>query len=184
MPRTRPWLGRCTVLFFLAGASDVAGLGLILTGIFANLEKNGRSFGEFLIYSGGILLFFSLLFWLAWYSFNLEVSMEELLKDTPITHSRSSLVQLARKLSERLSKKGRKKGVPRDGLRVGQPCTPNLPGEPLHLSPSDYVNNGFTSCHLDSPTPTLKDRPFELSGVSSLDGHLILISQEIRDRLV
>ncbi|KAJ1130687.1 hypothetical protein NDU88_009037 [Pleurodeles waltl] len=88
--------GRCKGLFWLAVTFDLGGLALILVGIFANLQLDGRSFGEFLIYCGGIVVFFSLLWWLAWYSGNLEISLEDLQKEIVIDKPRS-FKQLARK---------------------------------------------------------------------------------------
>ncbi|XP_040291912.1 uncharacterized protein C11orf24-like isoform X1 [Bufo bufo] len=107
LPR-RP-LGRCSFLFLLAVSFDVLGLGLILVGVFAELQLDGRSFGEFLIYGGGIVLFFSLLWWLAWYALNLEVPLEELSREPPGSPVRRNLVQLARKVTESFSKRSRRK---------------------------------------------------------------------------
>ncbi|XP_075034475.1 uncharacterized protein LOC142095429 [Mixophyes fleayi] len=163
MIQPRKLVGRCPVLFLLALCFDVLGLSLILTGIFADFQLDGRSFGEFIIYSGGILLFFSLLWWLSWYSFNLEVSMDDLMKDIPVVPRRNNLVQLARKFSERFSK--RKKGVTRQTSSVHAPSTPNLPSEPQ--TPSVFVNIGFNS---QLETPTYEQKYVELSTVSSLNG--------------
>uniref|UniRef100_A0A8C5QG29 Transmembrane protein 238 n=1 Tax=Leptobrachium leishanense TaxID=445787 RepID=A0A8C5QG29_9ANUR len=138
MAGPRRLLGRCPAFFLLAAGFDAMGLSLILLGIFARLELSGRSFGDFLIYGGGILLFFSLLWWLAWYSLNLEVALQELLEDPKDSPKKSNLVHLARKISERLTRRGR--GFSRETL-----VTPNLPGEPLHLTPPVFINLGFNS---------------------------------------
>lgn len=65
---------KCTVLFAsLAVILDVAGLIILLVGIFAPL-----TFWDFFIFSGSLLIFFSLIPWIFWYMSNLTVSEEEL----------------------------------------------------------------------------------------------------------
>ncbi|KAE8577188.1 hypothetical protein XENTR_v10004463 [Xenopus tropicalis] len=179
-------VGRCPVLFILAFTFDASGIGLILAGIFANLEKNGRSFGEFLIYSGGILVFFSLLLWLAWYSFNLEVSMEELIRDSQDPPRRNNLVQLARKVSESISKRSKRKVLSRDPQLGAQPCTPNQLGDHNgYLAPPAFINKGFTN-QLDIPTPIQEEKPLELSSISSPYGYPVTRTTQVMamDRLV
>lgn len=65
---------KSTVLFVvLAVILDVVGLIIFLVGIFAPL-----SFWDFLIFSGALLIFFSLIPWIFWYMSALTVSEEEL----------------------------------------------------------------------------------------------------------
>lgn len=66
-------IGRCWFLLVLALLADLAGVILIAVGIFANL-----SFWDFLIYTGASALALSVVFWIFWYTFNVEVSYEEL----------------------------------------------------------------------------------------------------------
>ncbi|TFK04529.1 Transmembrane protein 238 [Platysternon megacephalum] len=66
-------MGRCAGIFVIAFICDVAGLIILLLGIFANLD-----YWDFFIYSGALLLAFSLVFWIFWYSFNIEVPFKEL----------------------------------------------------------------------------------------------------------
>ncbi|CAI9558569.1 unnamed protein product [Staurois parvus] len=181
--KPRRLVGRCPVLFLLALCFDVLGVALILTGVFANLQLQGRSFGEFIIYySGGILVFFSLLWWLFWYSFNLEVSMEDLLKENLASPKKSNLRQLARKFSERLSNRGRRTMVKgRGGLPVGVSSTPNPPGGPVHLTPTILINGAFSG-PLD--TPSLQQKNLELSTINSLCGQLEAAGIQVVDRLV
>lgn len=152
--------GRCPLFFLLAVCFDVVGLTLVLTGIFASIELNGRSFGDLLIYSGGIMLFFSLLWWLAWYSFNLEVSIEDLLKDPPVSPKKRNLVQLARKVSERFSKRSRRKA---GSLPIGLPSMPNLQS---NLSPPTAFLNNCYSSPVNTPSPA--GGALELRAISSL----------------
>ncbi|EOA93518.1 hypothetical protein Anapl_12580 [Anas platyrhynchos] len=59
--------GRCAAILLLALLCDVVGLILLLLGIFAPL-----SYWDFLVYMGSLLLAFSLVFWVFWYTFNIE----------------------------------------------------------------------------------------------------------------
>ncbi|XP_039595205.1 transmembrane protein 238-like [Polypterus senegalus] len=99
-------MSRCFALFWLGIGFDVVGFILVLIGIFANVQYDGRFFGDFLIYTGAILIFLSLIWWILWYTGNIEVSLEELGKDPSAKKSR--FAQWARKVSERLSKRGLK----------------------------------------------------------------------------
>ncbi|TKC40535.1 hypothetical protein EI555_000518 [Monodon monoceros] len=65
--------GRCVVFLGLALVLDAAGLVLLLLGIFASLD-----FWDFLVYTGSLILAFSLLFWIIWYSLNIDVPLEKL----------------------------------------------------------------------------------------------------------
>ncbi|XP_073435775.1 transmembrane protein 238-like [Dendrobates tinctorius] len=141
--RPRRLVGRCPLFFLLAVSFDVLGFCLILSGVFAELQLNGRSFGEFLIYGGGILLFFSLLWWLAWYSLNLEVSMEELMKDPQDAPKKRHLAQLARKASKRFSKRSRRKA---EGAPDGLPSAAAVP------TTSTFINHSFSG-HPDCTAP-------------------------------
>lgn len=62
------YLGRCLPFFLLAVFLDVAGLILFFVGIFAPL-----SFWDFFVFSGPLIVFLSLVFWIFWYLGNLEV---------------------------------------------------------------------------------------------------------------
>lgn len=53
---------------------DVAGLVLFLIGVCAPL-----SYWDFFVFSGPIIIFLSLVFWILWYLGNQEVSVEEFL---------------------------------------------------------------------------------------------------------
>ncbi|XP_047563057.1 transmembrane protein 238-like [Lutra lutra] len=66
-------LGRCAFLLVLALLIDAVGLVLLLLGIFASLD-----YWDFLVYTGALILAFSLVLWISWYSFNIEEPLEKL----------------------------------------------------------------------------------------------------------
>lgn len=67
-------IGRCLLFFLIAVVLDVVGLILFLVGVLAPL-----SYWDFLVFSGPVIIFISLVFWILWYLGNVEVSVEELL---------------------------------------------------------------------------------------------------------
>ncbi|XP_051967933.1 transmembrane protein 238-like [Xyrauchen texanus] len=96
-------IGDCSVLFVLGIAFDIIGFALLLVGIFANLRLDGTFYGDFLIYTGSIVIFLSLFWWVMWYTGNIKVSSDDLDRKTL-----DNVAHWARKLSERLSKSGMK----------------------------------------------------------------------------
>ncbi|KAE8577190.1 hypothetical protein XENTR_v10004465 [Xenopus tropicalis] len=69
----KPGIGRCSLLFIIAIIFDVAGLILLLVGVFASLTA-----WDFYIYTGAVIIALSLVFWMLWYTGNVEVSNKEL----------------------------------------------------------------------------------------------------------
>lgn len=106
-------VGRCAFFLGAALVLDAAGLALVLAGAVGKPTLAGCPFEDFLVLTGALLLFLSLLCWLFWYSGNLRgVPAEELPvgappSPSPAPRSRGSLVRLAAKLSERLSQRRR-----------------------------------------------------------------------------
>lgn len=70
------YIGRCLLFFFIAILLDVVGIILFLIGVFAPF-----SFWDFLVFSGPLLIFLSLVLWIFWYLGNLEVPLEEILPE-------------------------------------------------------------------------------------------------------
>lgn len=70
------YIGRCLLFFFIAVLLDVVGLILFLIGVFAPF-----SFWDFLVFSGPLIIFLSLVLWIFWYLGNLEVPLEEFLPE-------------------------------------------------------------------------------------------------------
>ncbi|KAK2820989.1 hypothetical protein Q5P01_023948 [Channa striata] len=67
-------LGHCQLFFFIAIRLDAVGLILFFVGVCSAL-----SFWDFFVFSGPVIIFLSLVFWILWYLGNLEVPMAELL---------------------------------------------------------------------------------------------------------
>uniref|UniRef100_A0A8C4R0Z9 Uncharacterized protein n=1 Tax=Eptatretus burgeri TaxID=7764 RepID=A0A8C4R0Z9_EPTBU len=63
-------LGRCAVVFWLAIIFSVIGMAIVLAGLVLMNSK----FSDFLIYTGAIIMVFSLIWWLFWYMGNIEES--------------------------------------------------------------------------------------------------------------
>ncbi|MEJ1287356.1 hypothetical protein NN561_018374 [Cricetulus griseus] len=60
-------LGRCRPFFWLGVAFDAVGVAVLFTGVFADLL-----FYDMLLYLGSIIIFVSLLWWIFWYTGNIE----------------------------------------------------------------------------------------------------------------
>lgn len=93
-------LGNCACAFWLAIAFDIFGMLILLTGVFANVF-----FYDFLIYAGAIIIFLSLIWWVFWYTGNIEVSPEDLEDDIglPLRKDNEGITGTVRSLSRRLS---------------------------------------------------------------------------------
>ncbi|XP_006759756.1 PREDICTED: transmembrane protein 238 [Myotis davidii] len=65
-------LGRCRHFFWLGVAFDTVGATALLVGIFSDFM-----FYDLLLYLGSIIIFLSLLWWVFWYTGNIELSPED-----------------------------------------------------------------------------------------------------------
>ncbi|XP_037545284.1 LOW QUALITY PROTEIN: transmembrane protein 238-like [Nematolebias whitei] len=133
-------LGRCACSFWLAVAFDIAGLVVLLVGVFANVF-----FYDLLIYAGSIVIFLSLIWWVFWYSGNIEVPPAELQDDVGLLKKAKSgggsgLGGTVRRLSSRLThgfrNSFRRNGGPPAG-RAQQPGVAQVAVAMATVSPQD-----------------------------------------------
>lgn len=65
-------LSHCKLALVFAVLMDLLGVISLMLGVFAPLEIKGQDFGDLLVYSGALLVLFSLAGWVMWYSGNIE----------------------------------------------------------------------------------------------------------------
>lgn len=111
-------LGRCSCAFWLAVAFDALGLIILLLGVFGDLF-----FYDFLIYAGAIIIFLSLIWWVFWYTGNIEVPPEELEDDVGLLKKGRGLAGVVRRFSSRVSS-GIRNSLRRNGGPRGQGAEP------------------------------------------------------------
>ncbi|KAF6732814.1 Transmembrane protein 238 [Oryzias melastigma] len=114
MERTSRGLGRCRCSFWLAVAFDAVGVSVLMLGVFVNV-----SFYDLLIYAGAIIIFLSLIWWVFWYSGNIEVPPAELEDDVGLLKkNKGGLGGVVRRMSSRVSS-----GIRNSLRRSGPPST-------------------------------------------------------------
>ncbi|XP_023560431.1 uncharacterized protein LOC111813568 [Octodon degus] len=94
----RPRLGRCKHFFWLGVVFDTVGAVVLFTGVFADLL-----FYDMLLYLGSIIIFFSLLWWVSWYTGNIELLPEESSRRSTRTPAVPTVETLRRSASHRFS---------------------------------------------------------------------------------
>ncbi|KAF3704804.1 Transmembrane protein 238 [Channa argus] len=138
-------LGRCVCCFWLAVAFDIVGLVVLLIGVFVNVF-----FYDLLIYAGAIVIFLSLIWWVFWYSGNIEVPPAELEDDVGLLKkdkgALSGISGAMRRLSSRVST-----GIRSSFRRNGGP--PNTRTAPAQRPPVDVAMATMTP-HDNSPQNT------------------------------
>ncbi|KAM3599042.1 uncharacterized protein V6R79_025960 [Siganus canaliculatus] len=111
-------LGRCVCAFWLAVAFDIVGLTVLLVGVFVNVF-----FYDLLIYAGAIVIFLSLIWWVFWYSGNIEVPPAELEDDVGLLKKDKGLMGMSgavRRFSSRIRNSFRRNGEPRSTRSSGR----------------------------------------------------------------
>lgn len=104
-------LGRCSCAFWLAVAFDACGLVVLLAGVFADIF-----FYDFLIYAGAIVIFLSLIWWVFWYTGNIEVPPEELEDDVGLLKKKDKgITGVLRRFSSRIRGSVRRNGTAMSG---------------------------------------------------------------------
>lgn len=92
-------VGRCKCSFWFAVAHDVVGVFIMLVGVFGGLVIH-----DLFIYAGAIIIFLSLIWWVFWYSGNIDVPPEELEDDVGMMKLKNRrLSRVVRRVSNRVS---------------------------------------------------------------------------------
>lgn len=92
-------VGRCKCSFWFAVAHDILGVFIMMVGVFGGLVIH-----DLCIYVGAIIIFLSLIWWVFWYSGNIDVPPEELEDDVGLIKLKNhQLSQMVRRMSNRLS---------------------------------------------------------------------------------
>lgn len=92
-------VGRCKCSFWFAVAHDVLGVFIIMVGVFGGLIVH-----DLFVYVGSIIIFLSLIWWVFWYSGNIDVPPEELEDDVGLMKPKNrGLGRVVRRVSDRLS---------------------------------------------------------------------------------
>ncbi|XP_061568331.1 transmembrane protein 238-like [Cololabis saira] len=133
-------LGRCASCFWLAVAFDVLGLLVLLVGVFVNVF-----FYDLLIYAGAIVIFLSLIWWVFWYSGNIDVPPAELQDDVGLlkkprgfTALRGAVARLSGRVSSGFRTSLRRTGGARSSARspggARSPADPLVDPQPGHVT--------------------------------------------------
>lgn len=164
-------LGRCVCCFWLAVAFDIVGLVVLLIGVFVNVF-----FYDLLIYAGAIVIFLSLIWWVFWYSGNIEVPPAELEDDVGLLKKDkgglSGISGAVRRLSSRVSSgirsSFRRNGGPSSNrsigvqrLAAGQPVAPQAEQVAVAMgtmTPHNTVSS-VAACDVDMPHTTTETSP-------------------------
>lgn len=162
-------LGRCVCCFWLAVAFDIVGLLVLLLGVFASVF-----FYDLLIYAGAIVIFLSLIWWVFWYSGNIEVPPAELEDDVGLMKKDKGGLRgiggAVRRLSSRVSS-GIRSSLRRNGgassSRTGRtrssaaspPVVPQVAVAMSTMNPQDTHTHDCGGCEVQMPHTTTESSP-------------------------
>lgn len=92
-------VGRCRCSFWFAVVHDVLGVFIMMVGAFGGLVIH-----DLFIYAGAVIIFLSLIWWVFWYTGNIDVPPEELEDDVGMVKPKErGLSRAVRRVSDRLS---------------------------------------------------------------------------------
>uniref|UniRef100_A0A8C2WI12 Si:dkey-16i5.8 n=1 Tax=Cyclopterus lumpus TaxID=8103 RepID=A0A8C2WI12_CYCLU len=92
-------VGRCKCSFWFAVAHDIVGVFIMMVGVFGGLVIH-----DLFIYGGAIIIFLSLIWWVFWYSGNIDVPPEELEDDVGLIKVKNrGLSRVVRRVSDRFT---------------------------------------------------------------------------------
>lgn len=92
-------VGRCKCSFWFAVAHDILGVLIMMVGVFGGLVIH-----DLFIYAGAIVIFLSLIWWVFWYSGNIDVPPEDLEDDVGMMKLKNrGLSGVVRRVSGRIS---------------------------------------------------------------------------------
>ncbi|KAL2078177.1 hypothetical protein ACEWY4_025862 [Coilia grayii] len=98
MEKNYEGIGRCKCAFWFAVIHDILGFLILLSGVFWDVF-----FHDFLLYAGAVIVFLSLIWWVFWYSGNIEVPPEELEDDVVFYKKSRGISGVVRKVSNTLT---------------------------------------------------------------------------------
>ncbi|CAB1438150.1 unnamed protein product [Pleuronectes platessa] len=99
-------VGRCKCSFWFAVAHDILGVFIMMVGVFGGLVVH-----DLFVYAGALVIFLSLIWWVFWYSGNIDVPPEELEDDVGLIKLRNrSLSRAVRRMSSRFRNSLRRSG--------------------------------------------------------------------------
>ncbi|XP_072466347.1 uncharacterized protein [Notamacropus eugenii] len=127
--------GHCTLAFWLAVSFNVVGLGVLLAGVFSEVF-----FYDLLLYAGSIILFFSLFWWVLWYTGNVEAPPDHILLPSKRLQLRSSFYfqSLRNSLSRHLTFSMPRR--PRRTRKNPLPLTPNIADTSQQETPQTAIS--------------------------------------------
>ncbi|XP_010729121.2 transmembrane protein 238 [Larimichthys crocea] len=117
-------VGRCKCSFWFAVFHDILGVFIMMVGVFGGLVVH-----DLFIYAGALIIFLSLIWWVFWYSGNIDVPPEDLEDDVGMMKLRNrKLSRVVRNMSDRLSSRIR------NSFRRNTPTGNNRPRTDVPLS--------------------------------------------------
>lgn len=118
MEKVYDGVGRCKCSFWFAVAHDILGVFIIMVGVFGGLAVH-----DLFVYAGAIIIFLSLIWWVFWYSGNIDVPPEDLEDDVGLQKIKNrGLTRVARRVSDRIST-GIRNSLRRNGKVVNRAST-------------------------------------------------------------